>query len=59
MEKDGVETAWQAYVQVRLQIYQDLLADPEVIRSSQWPQNMALLQEARRAQCKIGLATMS
>lgn len=59
MEEYGVKTTWQAYVQVRLQIYQDLLADPEVIRSNQWPHNVTLLQEARRARCKIGLATMS
>lgn len=59
LEEFGVKTAWQAYVQVRLGIYQDLLADPEVIRSNQWPHNVALLQEARRAQCLIGLATMS
>jgi HAD superfamily hydrolase (TIGR01509 family) len=59
MDEFGVKTAWQAYVQVRLAIYEDLLADPEVIRRNQWPHNMALLQEARRAQCQIGLATMS
>lgn len=59
MEEHGVKTAWQAYVQVRLGIYEDLLADPEVIRRNQWPHNVALLQEARRAECQIGLATMS
>jgi HAD superfamily hydrolase (TIGR01549 family) len=58
-EEYGVNTAWQAYVQVRLGIYLDMLADPEVIRSNQWPHNVTLLQEARRAQCRIGLATMS
>jgi len=59
MDEFGVKTAWQAYVQVRLAIYEDLLADPEVIRRNQWPYNVALLQEARRARCQIGLATMS
>lgn len=59
LEEYGVKTTWQAYVQVRLGIYQDLLADPEVIRSNQWPHNVALLHEALRAQCRIGLATMS
>jgi len=59
LEEFGVTTAWQAYVQVRLGIYQELLADPEVILGNQWPHNVALLQEARQAQCKIGLATMS
>jgi beta-phosphoglucomutase len=55
----GVSTPWQAFLQLRLRRYEAMLADPEVIRSSQWPHNVALLQEARRSQCKVGLATMS
>jgi beta-phosphoglucomutase len=59
MAEFGVDTAWQAYVQVRLQIYTQMLADPDVIRKNQWPHNVSLLQEARRADCTVGLATMS
>jgi HAD superfamily hydrolase (TIGR01549 family) len=55
----GVDTPWQAFVQIRLAIYEEMLADPEVIRTNQWPHNMALLAEARRSSCKTGLATMS
>lgn len=55
----GVTTPWQAFVQVRLGIYEDMLADPEVLLNNQWPHNMALLEEARRTQCMVGLATMS
>ncbi len=55
----GVDTPWQAFVQVRLQIYAQMLANPDVIRKNQWPHNIALLQEAQRANCKVGLATMS
>ena len=55
----GVSAPWQAFVQVRLRIYEEMLADPEVLRNNQWPHNMALLEEARRAHCKVGLATMS
>lgn len=55
----GVDTPWQAFVQVRLAFYEEMLADPEVIRHNQWSHNMALLQEARQSHCKIGLATMS
>jgi beta-phosphoglucomutase-like phosphatase (HAD superfamily) len=54
-----VDRPWQAFVQVRLGIYEDMLADPEVVRANQWPHNVMLLKEARRIQCKIGLATMS
>jgi HAD superfamily hydrolase (TIGR01509 family) len=59
MAEFGVETPWQAYVQVRLQIYGEMLADPEVLLSNQWPHNRALLEEARKTRCKVGLATMS
>jgi HAD superfamily hydrolase (TIGR01509 family) len=59
MAEFGVHKPWQAYVQVRLGFYKELLADPEIIRRNQWPHNIALLHEARRARCKVGLATMS
>lgn len=59
MNEFGVDTPWQAFVQVRLRHYEEMLADPNVIRSNQWAHNMALLEEARRANCKVGLATMS
>jgi HAD superfamily hydrolase (TIGR01509 family) len=55
----GVSAPWQAFVQVRMRHYEQMLADPEVLRTSQWPHNVALLQAARRANCKVGLATMS
>jgi beta-phosphoglucomutase len=59
MAEFGVNTPWQAFVQVRLGIYEAMLADPEVLRSNQWPYNVGLLQEARRSGCRTGLATMS
>ena len=55
----GVNTPWQAYVQIRLNIYEEMLADADVIYRSQWPHNMTLLQTARRVCRHIGLATMS
>lgn len=59
MAEFGVSSPWQAFVQVRLRIYEDMLADPDVVRNNQWPHNVALLHEARRTHCKVGLATMS
>jgi HAD superfamily hydrolase (TIGR01549 family) len=59
MAEFDVSTPWQSFVQVRLGIYEEMLADPEVLLNNQWPHNMALLEEARRTQCKVGLATMS
>lgn len=59
MAEFGVDTAWQAYVQVRMQHYADMLADPAVIKQNRWPQNLAVLEVVRRAGCRTGLATMS
>jgi len=59
METFGVDTPWQAYVQLRLKIYTQILADPQVIRDNQWPHTMALLEQARAVKCKVALATMS
>ncbi len=55
----GVDTPWQAFVQVRMRYYDAMLADPQVLRDNQWPHNVALLRTAREAGCKAGLATMS
>jgi len=59
MDEFGVSAPWQAFVQVRLQLYQNMIGDPNVLRRNRWPHNMALLEEARRTNCKVGLATMS
>ncbi len=59
MNDFGVGTPWQAFVQVRLRYYEQMLADPEVIRANQWPHTVALLRQARDAGCATGLATMS
>ncbi len=59
MAEFGVSAPWQAFVQVRLRFYEEMLADPEVLRANQWPHNVALLDEARRSGCKTALATMS
>lgn len=55
----GVDTPWQAFIQVRLRYYEEILADPDILCNNQWPHNMALLQAARNAKCQLGLATMS
>ena len=59
MSEYGVDTPWQAFVQARLNYYEGMLADPEVVVANQWPHNMAVLEMARANQCRTGLATMS
>jgi len=59
MAEFGVSRPWQAFVQVRLRHYEAMLADPAVLRSSQWPHNVGLLRAARETGCRTALATMS
>lgn len=59
MAEFGVATPWQALVQVRLPIYDRMLADPAAICAGVWPHNLAFLRQARRLCEKVGLATMS
>ncbi|MGC9346683.1 MAG: HAD family hydrolase [Anaerolineae bacterium] len=54
-----VASPWQAFVGVRMRYYDAMLADPEMLRSNQWPHNVTLLHQARRLGCKTALATMS
>ncbi len=59
VEQYGVHEPWQAFVQIRLGYYHAMLEDPQVLLANQWPHNMALLQAARQAGCKVALVTMS
>jgi len=59
MAEFGVSAPWQALLQLRLRHYSEMMADPGVLRSNQWPHNVALLQQARTSGCKTALATMS
>ncbi|MDA1216535.1 MAG: HAD family phosphatase [Chloroflexi bacterium] len=49
----------QVLTDLRMQLYNDLVADPEVLRSHQWPHNISLLRMSREQGCATGLATMS
>jgi beta-phosphoglucomutase len=59
MAEFGVGTPWQAYVQVRLRIYEELLADPNVVLAHRYPHNIALLRDVRREGYLTALATQS
>lgn len=54
-----VKMPWQAFVQVRLQTYNAMLADPLILLRHRCSYNMALLRWARRNDYRTGLATMS
>jgi beta-phosphoglucomutase len=55
----GVGKPWQAYVRIRLRIYQELLSDPHRVLSVRYPHNLALLSEVRRQDYLTALATQS
>ncbi len=59
MAELGIRTPWQAYAALRLRIYEEMLADPEVLRASQWPHNVALLHAVQRTGTRLALTTMS
>jgi HAD superfamily hydrolase (TIGR01509 family) len=59
MVEFGVGTPWEAYVQIRLRIYETLVADPELVRTHSYPHNIALLRGARREGYPTALATQS
>jgi len=59
MAEFGVHTPWQAFVQIRLKIYDKLLADPQTLRQHLCPHNVGLLNYARKNNYLTGLATMS
>ena len=59
MARLGVGTPWQAYVQIRLGIYETLLSDPELVLARSYPHNIALLRSVRRKRFLTALATQS
>jgi beta-phosphoglucomutase len=59
MEDYKVKTPWQAFVQLRLDYYEEMISDPQLIRENQWPHTRQLLHKAREWKCATALATMS
>jgi beta-phosphoglucomutase len=55
----GVDTPWQAYVQIRLRIYEELLGDSNIVFAHRYPHNIALLGDVRREGYLTALATQS
>ena len=55
----GVDAPWQAYVEVRLGIYEVMLDDPKLIEDHRYPHNISLLRNVRREGYPTALATQS
>jgi beta-phosphoglucomutase-like phosphatase (HAD superfamily) len=54
-----VSAPWEVLSAMRKEIYDAMVADPQVIRDNQWPHTIAFLQVARETGCRTALATMS
>ncbi len=50
---------WQVLARLRLNIYEAMLTDSELLRANQWPHNVDLLRAAYRTGCRTALASMS
>jgi HAD superfamily hydrolase (TIGR01509 family) len=59
MEEFEIEEPWEALVGVRLQVYEDLLADPDLLLKQRYPHNIELLHALRQEGYRMTLATMS
>ena len=42
MEKYGVSEPWQALTEIRTAIYNEIVADPQVLRDNQWPHTVGV-----------------
>jgi len=59
MVQHGASEPWEVLTAMRTEIYDDMVADPQVIRDNQWPYTIGLLRVARENGCRTALATMS
>jgi beta-phosphoglucomutase-like phosphatase (HAD superfamily) len=55
----GAATPLDAYLTLRLRIYEAMISDERLIREQEYPWSTSLLRESRRAGHPIGVATMS
>jgi beta-phosphoglucomutase len=55
----GAESPLDAYMTLRLRIYEAMIADERLIREREYPWSTTLLREVRRAGYPVGIATMS
>ena len=59
MVQHSASEPWEVLTAMRTEIYDDMVADPQVIRDNQWPHTIGLLRVARETFCRTALATMS
>ncbi|MCH8087935.1 MAG: HAD family phosphatase [Chloroflexi bacterium] len=50
---------WETLTASRKKIYDEMVADPQVLRDNRWPHTISLLRLSKEIACRTGLATMS
>jgi len=55
----GASSPFDAYMTLRLRIYEAMIADEQLIRAQEYPWSTSLLREVRREGYPVGVATMS
>ena len=58
-QEHGGAEPWEILTEIRTGIYNEMVADPQVLRDNRWPHTIALLRQAKDAGCGTGLATSS
>ena len=59
MAEFDVSAPWQAYLQVRLRIYSEMISNPDLVKSAALPHTIELLHIAREMGLKTALTTTS
>ena len=59
LEEYGKSEPREVLTEIRTAIYNEIVADPQVLRDNQWPHTVSLLRLAKETGCRTGLATSS
>ena len=59
MGQSDASEPWEVLTRMRKDIYDDMVADPQVVRENQWPHAVSLLRMVKENACPTALATMS
>src|SRR5262249_56121048 len=59
VERFQLNVSWQQLIDVRMKIYDDMLADPKTLKQQEYPAATDLLKKVKRMGYPTGLCTMS
>ena len=59
MEEYDASEPWEVLGAMRRAIYEDMIADPQVVRDNQWPPTVGLVRVAKQSKYLTCLATLS